>query len=432
VAVGFLLAPDARNHLEAYFLLFLAAAGISLRAARILTPSSRAFVLGCAALLRATLLLRAPDLSDDVWRYLWDGRIASKGISPYAFAPDDPRVSAFAPRIHGRLGHRDVRSVYPPAAQAAFRVFGAGGSLLVWKTFVSAADVGVVALLAGAGGPAAGYAAALYAFHPLPVTETAGQGHLDSVGVGLLLACLAHLHHRRQALAGVSFALSALTKYISLAAAIPLIRRGRCKFLAAAGLAAAALWLSASRPGVSPFGGMDQYATRWDFNSPLYSSAVGLMDTLQIPERAKEAFLGLKNGWGHPGWMQAVFPYFYSAFFARALLGLVLASLLIGIGVRVRRDDRAVFASLAALLILAPTLYPWYLLWVLPFAAKLRDSAFLYLSFSIPLSYALLYPLPGVSSGLILAAEYLPFAALLLIPLLRPSAPPPLPSEEAG
>src|SRR5262249_23265032 len=107
VAVGFLLAPDARNHLEAYFLLFLAAAGISLRAARILTPSSRAFVLGCAALLRATLLLRAPDLSDDVRRYLWDGRIASKGISPYAFAPDDPRVSAFAPRIHGRLGHRD-------------------------------------------------------------------------------------------------------------------------------------------------------------------------------------------------------------------------------------------------------------------------------------------------------------------------------------
>ena len=370
--------------------------------------------------MRATLLLRTPDLSDDVWRYLWDGRIASKGISPYAFAPDDPRVSRFAPRLHARLAHRDVRSVYPPAAQAAFRVFGAGGSLLLWKTFVSAADVGVVALLAGSGGAGAGYAAALSAFHPLPVTEAAGQGHLDSVGVALLLACLLHLRHRRRALAGVSFALSALIKYVSFAAAIPLLRRGRCKFLAAAAVAAASLWLAASGPGVSPVGGLGEYATRWDFNSPLYAGAVGLMDTLRLPDRAKEVFLGWKEWWGHPAWTQTIFPLFYSAFFARALLGLLLAAVLVGIGWRVRRVEAAVFASLAALLLFSPTLYPWYLLWILPLAAKLRNAAFLYLSFSIPLSYALLYPLPGVSPGLVLAAEFLPFAALLLAPLRSP------------
>ena len=387
-------------------------------------------MVACAVLLRATLLLRAPDLSDDVWRYLWDGRIASKGISPYAFAPDDPRVSAFAPRLHARVAHRDVRTVYPPAAQAAFRVFGAGGSLLLWKAFVSAADVGVVALLAGPGG-SAGYAAALYAFHPLPVTEAAGQGHLDSIGAALLLACLAHLHHRRRALAGVSWALSALTKYVSLAAAIPLFRRGRCKFLAAAAVSAAALWLAASGPRVSPLGGMGEYARRWDFNSPVYMGAVALMDKLRLPERAKEAFVGLKELWHHPDWTQSIFPFFYTAFFARLLLGLLLASLLVWIGVRVRRVDRAVFASVSSLLLLAPTLYPWYLLWLLPFAAKLRNAPFLYLSFAIPISYALLYPLPGVSPGLILAAEYLPFAALLFVPVLRSSAPPLLPSGGA-
>ena len=422
MAAGFLFAPDARRHLAPYLLLFLAGAAISLLAARILSASRNShplFVLFSAALLRATLLARSPDLSDDAWRYLWDGSLAARGVSPYAYAPADPAVRDHAPDLYSRLGHRDVRTVYPPAAQAAFRVFGGGGSLLAWKTFAAAADVSVVALLAGAGGPGAGFAAALYAFHPLPVTESAGQGHLDSVGVALLLASLAHLFRRRRGLAGVAFAASVLTKYVSLAAAIPLLRRGRGKFLAAAVLSAAALWLAASRPGAPPVGGLGQYATRWDFNSPLYATTVGMMDAARFPATAKEIFLGLKERWGHPDWTLKVFPYFYSAFFARILLGLLLAALLIGIGWRVRRIEAAVFASLAALLLCSPTLYPWYLLWILPFAAKRREPAFLFLSFSIPLSYGLLYPLPGVSSLVIEAAEFIPFYALLLLTLRR-------------
>jgi hypothetical protein len=143
------------------------------------------------------------------------------------------------------------------------------------------------------------------------------------------------------------------------------------------------------------------------------------MEGSELPRKAKVAFLALKEEWGHPEWTQEVFPYFYSAFFARALLGLLLAAALLVIGRRVRESEAAVFASLAALLLLSPTLHPWYLLWVLPFAARQREPAFLFLSFAVPVSYALLYPLPGVSPPLILAAEYLPFFALLLWTLLR-------------
>ncbi|HKA36832.1 MAG TPA: hypothetical protein VKH43_08430 [Thermoanaerobaculia bacterium] len=420
VAVGFLLAPDAGARLAPYLLLFAAGAAISLWAARILTaskPLRPAFVVFAAALLRATLLLRLPDLSDDVWRYLWDGLVASKGVSPYAFAPDDPAVSGYDPGFNELLGHRDVRTVYPPVAQAAFRLFGK--SLYLWKAFAAAADVGVVALLAGAPGPGAGFAAALYAFHPLAVTETAGQGHLDSIGIVLLLACLAHLSHRRRGVAGLSFALSVLTKYVSLATVIPLARRGRGKFLAAAALSGSVIWLAAGEAGPSPLGGMRQYATRWSFNSPLYAGAVGVMEGLHVPERAKAVFLGLKERLHHPAWTSRVFPFFYSAFFARMFLASLLAAALIVIGWRVRTVDSAVFASLAALLLLSPTLYPWYLLWILPFAAKGRNPAFLYLSFAVPLSYALAFPLPGVPAGLVLAAEYVPFAVLLLLGVRR-------------
>jgi hypothetical protein len=404
---------DARIQLAPYLLLFLAGAAISLVAARILSASRPGFLLLCAAVLRATLVARAPDLSDDVFRYLWDGRLAARGISPYAFAPEDPALARVAPALASRVAHRDALTVYPPVAQAAFRIFGSGGHLLAWKSFVAAADLSVVALLASSGAPGAGFAAALYAFHPLPVTETAGEGHVDCLGVALLLASLSHLARGRRALAGVAFSISVLTKYVSLAAVVPLFRKGRCKFLAAFALFASILWFGAGRYGASPAAGLGGYATRWDFNSPLYGTAVRAMDATRLPERAKAEFIAWKAKHNDPPWTMRVFPYFYSAFFARVLLVLLLV---IALAVAARATpslQAAVFASLAALLLLSPTLYPWYLLWVLPFAAMRREPAFLFLSFCAPISYALLYPLPGVSRGLVLACEFIPFSVLL-------------------
>ena len=365
-------------------------------------------------MLRATLVARAPELSDDIFRYLWDGRVAAAGISPYARAPRDPALSGLAPDLAPRIAHRDIVTVYPPVAQAAFRVFGGGGHAIAWKAFSAAADLAVVALLWSAGGPGSGFAAALYAFHPLPVTEAAGEGHIDSLGVALLLASLAYLVRRRRALAGVAFAMSILTKYISLAAVLPLFHRGRWKFAGAAALSAAALWIAATRGGASPAGGMRDYAERWEFNSPVYIGAFALMESSDLPRKAKDAFLALKEEWNHPEWTQEVFPYFYSAFFARALLGLLLAAALLVIRRRPLGLSTSVFASLAALLLLSPTLHPWYLLWVLPFAARRREPAFLYLSFLAPVSYALLYPLPGFSRGLVFVLEFLPFTVLLV------------------
>ena len=189
--------PDARTHLAPYLILFLAGAALSLQAARILSGSG-AFLLLAGALLRATLLAREPALSDDVFRYLWDGRVSAAGISPYAFAPRDPAVSGLAPELAPKVAHREIVTVYPPVAQAAFRIFGSR-QLLAWKAFAAAADLAVVAILVASGWPGAGFAAGLYAFHPLPVTESAGEGHLDSLGVALLLASVAHLSCRDHA-----------------------------------------------------------------------------------------------------------------------------------------------------------------------------------------------------------------------------------------
>ena len=208
-------------------------------------------------------------------------------------------------------------------AQTAFALGSGGGRRPVaLKALFAAADVAIVWLLLRLG---AGFGAALYAFHPLPVLEIAGQGHVDSLGVALLLASLLLLAARRPVLSGLAFALSVLTKYVSLGAVLPVVRRGGTRWAVAAALAAAAIWAAWSRGGVSPAGSLGAYATRWEFNSVLYPGAAALVRAADLPARAKAEFLEWKARHGHPAWTARVFPYFYDGFFARALLGLALA-----------------------------------------------------------------------------------------------------------
>jgi len=417
VAAGLALLPDARTALPRYFLLFAAGSLLALFAARSLSGSGPGFLLLAGALLRATLLFRPPELSDDARRYAWDARVASAGISPYAHAPSDPEVARLAPPGSAALPHADVRTVYPPVAQAAFRAARMlGEGPLPLKAIFAAADLSIVALVRALGGPGAGFAAALYAFHPLPVTESAGEGHLDSLGVALLLASLVYASGRGPGRAGVTFALSVMTKYVALFAALPFLRRGRWRFAAAALLAGSALWVAASKAGVSPWGGLSDYAQRWEFNSVAYPALESFFGATGAPERAKAAF----SAWeGRPAWAEPAFAYFYAGFFARAALALFAAAALGAIAWRIRDLETAVFASLATLLLLSPTLHPWYLLWVLPFAARSRNAAFLYLCTAAVLSYAFLYPVARLPRSAIYVLEYVPFAALLLWPAVR-------------
>jgi glycosyl transferase family 87 len=410
--------------LTAYLLLFLAGALLSIFAARSLSASRPGFLLLCATAFRVTLLFRAPDLSDDVHRYVWDGKVAAAGRSPYAFAPDDPEVAGLFPHLRDRVAHRELRTVYPPVAQAVFRWAASATEegAVAMKTVFAAADVAVVALLLAAGGAGAGFGAALYAFHPLGVTESAGQGHLDSLGVALMLAALVFVSRRRRVAAGVAFAASVLTKYFPIAAGLPFARRGGWKFAAAALVTGVAVWGLATRDGSRPTGSLGQYATRWEFNSLLYPAVSGTIQSSRLPEKAKAAYSRWKDGRDQRPWMQRIFPFFYSAFFARVALAGMLALVLLGIALRVRDPEAAIFASLGAFLLASPTLHPWYLLWVLPFAAKRREPSFLYLSCAVPLSYGLLYPLPGFTPVGILVLEYAPFALLLGATLWRSRA----------
>lgn len=162
---------------------------------------SRRVIIGGAVLLRLLTLPMAPSLSDDLWRYLWDGRLVLHGISPYRYIPADPALAQFHDTLLSLQGYPDTHTVYPPLAQLFFAI-GAVPSevtgsitagVIGYKLLVVAAEIGTVLLLLALldRWRIDRRHLLLYAWHPLPIIELVGQGHTDAFWVLAVVGGLA-------------------------------------------------------------------------------------------------------------------------------------------------------------------------------------------------------------------------------------------------
>jgi hypothetical protein len=151
-------------------------------------------IIAVAVLIRIPFLIRTPELSDDIYRYVWDGLQMMKGNNPYSFAPADIKLSdessAFLLR---HVNHPELVTIYPPTAQLVFALGSfLSGSIIGIKIVLVIMDIAVcilmVRFLSVMRLPA--WRAILYAWHPLPVIEIAGSGHIDSAGLLFFVLCL--------------------------------------------------------------------------------------------------------------------------------------------------------------------------------------------------------------------------------------------------
>ena len=431
------LAPSARGPLLA--LLFgVASAALVLAARRLSAPPvpSVAAILTVAALLRLLALPLAPSLSGDVHRYLWDGRVLLAGGNPYRLAPADPALAplreAAGEAGWRRIEHPEVPTVYPPLALGLFALAAAAPApLAAWKVLLAVADLaGCAALLALArrlGLPLG--RAVWYAWNPLVVVETAGMGHVDALGVAAAVAAVLLVVRARGAIggsapgpaggagsgspgvgagdregarrpSGVRWALAAgaaagsgaLAKLAPALAlplwarqsGLPLVLLGAAGLLVAAGLVP----VVAAAGGVPP--GLVTYGVSWEFNGPLYEPAWRLLDAAGADLRVKALFDRVEERTGRWDLMDRLYPYVYPRLLARAGLALLLAAALAR-SVLTRRSLADPVAGtgrlFAAALLASATVYPWYLLWVLPWAALARQRAWLLAAAVAPLAY---------------------------------------------
>lgn len=151
-------------------------------------------ILFFAILFRLLFVFRAPELSDDIYRYLWDGLQTLRGVNPYSLAPAG--VEAYdvgSAVLLSRVNHPALVTIYPPVSQIVFAAGAAlSHSLAGMKIILGILDIATCAvilhLLHRLGLPA--WRATLYAWHPLPVIEIAGSGHIDGVGILLSLVTI--------------------------------------------------------------------------------------------------------------------------------------------------------------------------------------------------------------------------------------------------
>ena len=344
---------------------------------------------GVAAGARILLLWQAP--SDDIFRYVWEGRVLLEGFNPYVNSPDSAALEVLRGGTWQAVQHKTFTAIYPPLAEWIFALLsGLLPAPFFFKLVFAAADIGVAALLARAFGKPA---ALVYAWNPLVITSFAGGGHYDVLFIlAIVLGWLAWRsgHVRRAALwTGAAVAI----KWIAL----PLV--------------AWVVWQVLRRRGVR-----EAFAT-------------GLISLL--PFGLAWSAVGLWTG----EWTAQLIPplfskYARSAEFIPAVVGglweeskyanhIFVLPLAVAWGVviiRARSMEAAAQWMFFLALILTPMLHAWYFTWIIPFAVQTRNLGVLLLTAS-GFTYFLLYhhvESPGGMwrlSPLETALLWLPFAA---------------------
>jgi hypothetical protein len=326
------------------FIVPLAVAGVAyLLAVRELLSApvfpKRVVVIGLAlaAVWHVLFLVMPPGPDDDVHRYLWDGRVQQLGYSPYLLVPSDPALDVLHTSETRTLNNPGVPSPYPAGAQLLFRVIASiHESVFMFKIAFVAFDAAiVVVLLQFLRWSREGMHWVLaYAWHPLLATDVAGSGHVDIVGALLLLVSFVALGRRWRTVAATAFGLAVAVKLLPIVLTPLYWKRIRRRDAALAAGVFGLLYVPFLRDGEVPIGSLGAYVKSFRFNGPV--------------------FVALE----HVGSPEVV------AGFA------VLVGILTAIWLRRRSGpwpSEAFAWPMAAAMLCAPVVYPWYLLWLLPF-----------------------------------------------------------------
>jgi alpha-1,6-mannosyltransferase len=195
--------------------IYLAAAWLSLRS----RDSRRLLVLGLifAALFRLSIIFSPPYLSDDIYRYVWDGRVQSAGINPYRYIPAEQSLAHLRDeKIYPNINRRDyAHTMYPPVAEGVFLLITRVSESVTWMKAVmvgleAIAVWALVQLLVSFG--FARQRVLIYAWHPLAVWEFAGSGHVDALAIAFIALALLVRRKRGETLTGFLLACATCVK----------------------------------------------------------------------------------------------------------------------------------------------------------------------------------------------------------------------------
>ena len=317
------------------------------------------------AALGARIILFAlpPVLSDDVFRYLWDGRLLAEGINPYLHVPSELRGQLRG--LLDRMNSAEYYSIYPPVSQGIFwigaelsrlvAILENGGQLIVSSDWPLQYYVtkGLFAILEGAGVLLLSRLVArrwvlLYALHPLVLLEAAGQGHTEAAMVFFLILTLWAVRRSHPHVASAALTCAGWVKLYPLVLFPFLWQRFRWRILPAACIATLLVWLPLWTPQVPAnlLESLSLYVQLFEFNAGPYYALKGLFYAATGQDWSK---------WLGPA-LQVIFLLLLPLIYRYAQQ-------------RQWTFATASYVTLGAFFLLSTTVHPWYLLGILVFAA---------------------------------------------------------------
>jgi hypothetical protein len=179
-----------------------------------------------AMLLRLLLLFCIPGLSDDVYRFIWDGRLIFNGLDPFAQLPPEylNQGVGLTNELFGQLNSQEYFTIYPPLNQAIFYlsvVFNPEseiGSIIIIRLIIMAFEYGNIRLirkLLRHYGLPQKYGL-LYALNPLVILELTGNLHFEGILIFFLLLSIWFYEQKRFNRSALFFGFSVATKFLPL------------------------------------------------------------------------------------------------------------------------------------------------------------------------------------------------------------------------
>jgi alpha-1,6-mannosyltransferase len=281
--------------------------------------------------------LRVPSgADDDIHRYVWDGRLQRLGYNPYIVVPSDPAAKGLHTPETRNLNNPDLPSPYPAGAQLFSRAVTAiqESTFALKVAFVGCEFAIVFVLLDVLRRKQGAHLVLAYAWNPLLAIEVAGSGHIDIVGALLLLVSAAALGRRWRATAAIGLGLAVAVKLLPIVL-LPLYwKRVRIRDAALAAAVVGLLYVPFLNHGRIPIGSLGTYVQSFRFNGPVFAT----LDQVAPPQLL--AGLAVLVGLVTATWLRSAAPEWSPDVFAWPM---------------------------AASLLCAPVVFPWYLLWLLPF-----------------------------------------------------------------
>jgi len=310
-----------------------------------------------AAVWHITFLRLPPGTDDDIHRYVWDGRLQRLGYNPYLVVPSDPAVQRLHTAETRNLNNPDLTSPYPPGAQLFFRAITAiHESTFALKIAFVVCQLAIVFVLLDwlRWNRRGDHLVLVYAWNPLLAIEVAGSGHIDIVGALLVVVSAAALARRWRATAAIGIGLAVAVTFLPIVL-LPLYwKRIRIRDAALAAAIVGLLYVPFMNHGRIPTGSLGTYVQTFRFNGPVFA----VLDKVAPPQ---------------------------------LLVGLaVLAGLATSIRLRIAALEWSpeVFAwPMAVSLLCAPAVFPWYLLWLLPFLTSASTLLIIVWTVSVILTY---------------------------------------------